>query len=125
MAGNQKYAVAYVLKNGRLLTEEGSCTVSRNSNANPVNTVAKGFAGVSPGAPNCEIEVTNAVPAADFEYDPGQDIDELADVEIGVVGPGGKVATSKGYILSDTFNHGTGNEASLAFRFMGSFPRWQ
>lgn len=125
MANNQLYSLAYCLLNGRLLTEHADITLSRNSNANPVRTVAKGFAGMSPGAPDCEIDVTNAVPAADFEFDPGDDIEQLADVEMGVVGPGGKVAVSKGYIVSDTFTHGVGKESSLSFKFHGVWPKWQ
>ncbi len=125
MSSNQLYTLAYVLIDGRLLTEHADMTLSRNSNAQPVNTVAKGFAGMSPGASTCEIDVTCAVPAADFEFDPGKHIDELANVEVGVIGPGGKVAVSKGYIVSDTFTHGTGKEASLSLKFHGSYPTWQ
>ncbi len=125
MANQQRYTLAFVTVGGRLLTEHADMSMTRNSNATPQRTVAKGLAGFSPGPEDCEIDVTNAVPAADFEYDPGEDIQELNVVEIGVVGPGGLTAVSKGCILSDTFSHGVGKEASLSFKFMGSYPIWQ
>ena len=125
MANNQLYSLAYVTINGRLLMEHSDCTLTRNSNAQPVRTVAKGLAGFSPGAADCEIDVQNAAPAADFEYDPGDDIDENTVVECSVVGPDGKQAMSKGCILSDTFQHGVGKEAAISFKFHGSFPKWQ
>lgn len=125
MANLQVYAVAYVTVNGKLLTEHANCTLSRHSNANPVRTVAKGYAGVSQGAADCTISVTNAVPSADFELEPGDIIEGLQVAEIGVIGPGGKTAVSKGFIMSDTFTHGVGAEATLSFEFHGQYPTWQ
>lgn len=125
MANDQIYTLAYVTVEGRLLTQHAEMTMTRNGNANEVMTVALGWAGVSPGSPSCEIDVTNAVPAADFEFDPGDAISENKLVEIGVVGPGGKTATSKGFILSDTFTHGVGKEANMSFKFKGGYPKWQ
>jgi hypothetical protein len=125
MANLQLYTLLYVTVNGRLLTEHAEVTVNHNSNASPVNTVAKGFAGVSSGAPVWEIDVTNAVPSADFEFDPGESISENDVVEIGVVGPGGKTGVSKGFILSSSLSHGVGREASLSFHFMGQVATFQ
>lgn len=125
MANLQLYTLAYVHVNGRLLTEHGDMTLTRNSNATPQRTVAKGFCGVSPGAPDCEIDVSNAVPAADFEFDPGEAITENDVVEIGIQGPGGKTAVSKGFIMSDSFTHGVGKDATLSFKFMGQYPKWE
>lgn len=131
MANLQLYVVAYVtiaspsLGKSVLLTEHAECTLTRNSNANPVRTVGKGFAGVSPGAPDCEIDIQNAVPAADFEVDPGTDIFENNVVEVGIVGPGGKTAQTSGFIMSDTFSHGVGKEGTLAFKIHAAYPKWQ
>ena len=59
----QLYTLAYVTVENALLTEEASVTVNRATNSQVVNTVAKGYAGESPGAATTEIQVTNAVPA--------------------------------------------------------------
>lgn len=125
MADNQLYTLTYVTVDGMLLTEHADMTLTRNGNGQPVRTMVRGLAGQSPGAADCTIDVTNAVPAADFEFDPGDAIADNKVVEIGVIGPGGKSGISKGFIQSDTFRQGVGNEATLAFRFMGSFPRFK
>lgn len=125
MGNSQLYSLAYVTVENALLTEEASCTVRRSANAQMVNTVAKGFAGVSPGAPMVQIDVKNAVPAADFELNAGQFIETLQAVEVGVIGPGGKQLKAKGFILEDTFQHSVNSEATYDFTFHGSFSDYE
>lgn len=124
MAGLQLYSLAYVLVDGAILTEEGSVQVNRATNSQAVNTVAKGYAGESPGAANCEIQVTSAVPSADFEMNPGKYMKGLKEVEIGVL-VAGKQLTAKGFIISDSFKHSVNNESSLDFSFRGSFAEYE
>jgi len=124
MSGLQLYSLAYVLVDGAILTEEGSVTVNRATNSQAVNTVAKGYAGESPGAANCEIQVTSAVPSADFEMNPGKYMKGLKEVEIGVL-VAGKQLTAKGFIISDSFKHSVNNESSLDFSFRGSFADYE
>ncbi len=124
MAGLQLYTLAYVLVDGAILTEEGSVTVNRATNSQPVNTVAKGYAGESPGAANVEIMVTSAVPSADFEMNPGRYMKGLKEVEIGVL-VAGKQLTAKGFIISDSFKHSVNNESSLDFTFRGGFVDYE
>lgn len=124
MAGLQLYTLAYVLVNGAILTEEASVTVNRATNSQAVNTTAKGYAGESPGAPNCEIQISSAVPSADFELDPGKFMKALTQVEIGVL-VAGKLLTTKGFIVSDSFKHSVNSESMLDFSFRGPFPEYQ
>jgi hypothetical protein len=124
MAGLQLYSLAYVLVDGAILTEEASITVNRATNSQVVNTVAKGYAGESPGAANCEISVTNAVPSSDFEMNPGKYMKGLKEVEIGVL-VAGKQLTARGFIISDSFKHSVNNESSLDFSFRGSFADYE
>ncbi len=124
MSNPQVYTLAYVTADGKLLTEEASVTVSRNANAQPVNTVAKGWAGVSPGAPSIQIQVKNAVPAADFELNAGQHIVSLKTVEIGVI-VAGKQLVAKGFILEDTFSHSVNSESNYDFTFHGGFEDYE
>ena len=124
MSGLQLYTLAYVLVDGAILTEEGSVQVNRATNSQAVNTVAKGYSGESPGAASVEIQVTSAVPSADFEMNPGKFMKSLKEVEIGVLAAG-KQLTARGFIISDSFKHSVNNESSLDFTFRGSFTDWE
>ena len=119
------YAQAAVLVDGLFLTQESSVTVARSTNSQAVNTVALGYAGESPGAPMVEITVRNAVPSADFELNPGKFMKKMQEVEIGVLGPGGKQLTARGFIISDNFQHAVNAEATLEFHFRGKFKEWE
>jgi hypothetical protein len=124
MSNQQIYSLAFVYINGKLLTEEASVDVKRTSGSNDVLTVAKGWAGVSPGAGMLEVNVSSVVPADDFEYDAGDDIESLAFIEIGLF-YGGKLLVSKGTIPEDTFKHGVNQAASYDFSFRGGFAKRQ
>lgn len=124
MSNPQLYTLAYVTVEGALLTEEGSVTVNRATNSQAVNTVAKGYAGESPGAPTVEIQVTNAVPAADFEMNAGAFMQALQAVEIGVV-CAGKQLKAVGFIISDSFKHSVNSESAYDFTFRGGFQDYE
>ena len=119
------YAQAFVLIDGMLLAQEASVTVTRSTNSQAVNTVALGYAGESPGAAMVEINVKNAVPTADFEMDPGKYMSKLKEVELGILGPGGKQLTARGFIISDAFEHSVNAESSLSFQFRGKMKSWE
>lgn len=120
----QLYTLMYVTVNGRLLTEEAQADFSRSSNSQAVTTVAKGYAGESPGAAMSEVDVTNAVPAAGFEFDAGDSIEGLIPVEIGILA-GGKQAVIPGFIISDSIKHSVNSESNYNFKLRGSFARFE
>lgn len=124
MPALQLYTLAYVLVDGAILTEEASVTVNRATNSQAVNTVAKGYAGESPGAASVEIQVSSAVPSADFELDPGRFMKSLKDVEIGIL-VAGRQMTVRGFIISDSFKHSVNSESMLDFTFRGGFSEYQ
>jgi hypothetical protein len=124
MPSNQLYSLAYVLVDGSILTEEASVTVNRATNSQPVNTVAKGYSGESPGAASVEIQVSSAVPSADFEMNPGKFMKSLKEVEIGVL-VAGKQLTAKGFFVQDSFKHSVNNESMLEFTFRGAFADYE
>jgi len=119
----QTYALANVLVNGALLAEHGSVSVNRATNSQAVNTVSKGYAGESPGAANCTISIKNAVPAADFELNPGAFMKALNVVEVTVF-VAGRTLTSKGFVIGDAFAHSVNAEATLDISFRGEFADW-
>ena len=123
MANLQQYTKAVVYVNSSVLSEEASVTIKRTSGSQPVKTVAKGYAGESPGSPMTEITVSNAVPSADFELDPGQFINLLEIVELTVFAAG-KTMTVKGSIIDDNFSHAVDSEAKLEFNFRGGPGSW-
>lgn len=124
MSALQLYSLAYVLVDGAILTEEASVTVNRATNSQAVNTVLKGYAGESPGAASVEIQVSSAVPSADFELDPGRFMKNLKDCEIGIL-VAGKQMTVRGFIISDSFKHSVNSESMIDFTFRGSYADYQ
>jgi len=120
----QLYTLAEVWWNGKKLMEEASVKVTRDSKAQPVSTVGRGFAGMSPGAKDITISVENAVPSATFELNPGEYIDNLLVGEITIFAAG-KSLVSKGFITKDDFSHAVNSEAKLSFEFMGDFADWK
>lgn len=124
MSNPQLYSLAYATADGKLLTEEASITVTRATNSQAVNTVAKGYAGESPGAPTIEIQVTNAVPAADFELNAGPFMKALQTVEMGVI-VAGKQLKAVGFIIQDSFKHSVNSESQYDFTFRGSFQDYE
>ncbi len=125
MSEFQLYAQAAVLVDGLFLTQESSVQVARATNSQPVNTVALGYAGESPGAAMVEITVSSAVPSADFELNPGKFMKRLQEVELGILGPGGKQLNARGFIISDNFQHAVNSASSLEFSFRGKMKDWE
>lgn len=121
---SQTYSLAYVLADGAIMAEHGSVTVNRATNSQAVNTVAKGYAGESPGAPTIEIQVTCAVPAVGFEKNFGAHMAALKQVEIGVMAAG-QVLTRKVFVISDSFKHSVNNESAYDFTARGPMADWE
>lgn len=121
----QLYTLLYCTIGGKLLTEEGSMTVRRSTNSIAVATVAKGYAGESPGAAMVEIDIENAVPAAGFEYDAGDDMEALNFVELGCIGPGGKQLVARGAITEDSLQGGVNAESKYSLKFRGAFQKYE
>lgn len=112
----QLYALLFVGIEGTLLAEEHQVSVARRTNAQPVMTVAKGYAGDSPGAAMIELDVMNAIPQGGFEFDMGQKMAGLIPVAFQVLGPGGKSARGQGFVYEDSITHGVNKEAEYSFR---------
>lgn len=124
MATNlQLYSNARIFVNGSELTEAADVQVSRATNSQQIVTIAKGYAGESPGAPMTEITVNNAVPAADFEMNPGKFMGEMKIVEFTVFA-GNATLTFKGFIISDNFQYAANSQSQLSFTARGSFSDW-
>lgn len=123
MANLQKYTGITAYINGALLSEEVSCSVKRMSNAQKVITVPKGFAGLSPGAAEIQVEVDSAVPSADFELNPQRFLSNLDTCELTLFAAG-RTLTVTGFITDDNFSHAANTESKLQFTFVGGYAEW-
>lgn len=124
MADTKLYSDIQVYVEGALLTEENHVTVTRDANFKEVDTVARGFAGVSRGSGRTTLQIRNAVPAAGVEFDPGSYMKALQTVEITLFRAGAQL-TGKFYVRTDTSEHSVNAESSLNFDAIGPFVDWQ
>lgn len=126
MAANdpQLYTLIYVLADSALLSEEASVSLSRETGSQAAKTVAKGYAGETPGAPMVELQVSNMVPAAGIEFDAGDHMITMKPIEMGLLAFG-KQLTFKGFIIQDSIKHAASGEAGYDFNVRGVFSKWQ
>lgn len=111
----QTYSNAYVVIEGRLLTQEASVSIEKVSNSKPRNTLAKGFAGMSLGAGLAEVSVENAVPSKDFEWHPDFFLRTGQAVEVGIA-MASRQTLIKGFITSVTYSHAVNDAAKMSFK---------
>jgi hypothetical protein len=116
LANLQLYTILLSVVNGQLLAEEQEIDFSRTASSQPVDTVAKGYSGESPGSPMLEVDIHGALPSGGFEFDAGPYILSLTPVAIQVIGPGGKVLKGDCFIVSDNGRHGVNQQARYSFR---------
>lgn len=120
----QLYTLCEVYIDGSKLTEETSVKLTVTSKAQVVETVARGFAGLSPGAKMISISIENAAPSATFEYDPSLAVSELRVVELTLFAAG-KTLTSKGFLTDYEFGHSVNSPSSLSMSFTGEYAAWE
>jgi hypothetical protein len=120
----QQYTTGSFYVNGTLLSEATSVTITRNTNANKVYTIAKGFSGLSLGNREIEGSVENVVPSADFELDVGDFMASLETVKFDIF-VGGRTMTIEGFILQDTIHFSAGATSGLSFSFVAPFGNFE
>ncbi len=121
----EKYALCLVRIHGLLLIEEQEVTIDRDSRSQEMNTVAKQYAGESPGAGIMTIDVVEAVPALEFELNWGTHFVKLQDeVEIQLEKPGGESLTTTGFIIKDNFRHGVNSPAHVSCHIRATLADW-
>jgi hypothetical protein len=125
MAALQLYTAAFVYIDGVLQAEESDVKITRRTNSNPSNSVAKGYSGESPGAGMLEISITSNCPAAGLEFDPGRYMFPVPrEIELSIYAHD-KVLVTKGFLVDDDFGHGVSSEAKLSFNFRGQPAQWE
>lgn len=125
MSALNLYTLCMCLIEGGLLTEEIEVRLNRDSKAIPMSTVAKQFAGMSPGAGLMMMDFKNGVPSSDFELNPGKFfVKQLKVVEVTLFA-GGRTLATKGFIPSDAFQHGVNAAAILDFQVVAQMADWE
>lgn len=125
MSDLQLYSKVAVYYNNQQLAEETNVTIKRVSGAQVVKTVAKGFAGMSPGSPMVEITIKNGIPAAGFEVGTiGADISQLKVVEFSFFAAS-KTLTVKGFVTEDNTVHNVDSPSELDITAQCQFADWQ
>ena len=117
----QDYTKATILVNGVVLIEATSISVDHKLGTQPINTIEKGFAGISPGSSSIEVKIQSAVPRV------GTDIDftglararTLLDV---VLFARAKKVKTKGYIMDVSESYGADKAAEISCTLMCAPP---
>jgi hypothetical protein len=118
------YSQVAVAVNGAMLLEESKLSLQRNSGANPVFTLLRGFAGMSIGAGHIEADITSGVPIAGIEFDPGTRFKSMEPVEVTFYMADLRL-TSKGFFTSDSFANGVNAETTHDLKFFGELASWE
>jgi len=113
----QTYSKGTLLMSGIVLAELMNFTVDHKSGNNPIHTVEKGFAGISPGSASVEIKFESAVPkvGVDFDYLDAQKNQTILDI---VYFARGKKCKTKGFIMETTEQYGADKPASFGGTLM-------
>jgi hypothetical protein len=120
----QQYSSSAVYINSSQLTENADVTVERDPGFQRVLTIAKGFAGVSPGARFAIVTIRNAVPAVGFEFDPGDAMEGLIPVSVQVFAADATFI-STGFVERDTFKHAVNSEAMQDLSLVCQFGHYE
>jgi hypothetical protein len=119
MATPQIYSKGSLLVSGILIAEMMSFSVDHKNGANPINTIEKGFAGMSPGSSTTEVKCETAVPRVGVDFDYTDALNNLTLLDI-VIFCRGKKLKMKGFITDVSENYGEGKAAGLSFTIMGN-----
>jgi hypothetical protein len=120
----QIYTLVEPYLDGAKLTEATTVKIDVTSKAQIQETIARGFAGVSPGAKMITVTIDSAVPSADFEYDPTTDLSELRVKELTLFAAG-RSLSSKGFVIDYSLQGSVNSPSSLSLTFIGEFAKWE
>ncbi len=113
----QTYTEMFAFADGKLLAEAVTITLDHKNNAQPVHTIAKGFAGMSPGANETSIKVSNVHPRVGVEFNAVESLQSLGLVDWVFV-RGAKKVKCKGYITDVSESAGVNKESTYDFTVM-------
>lgn len=113
----QIYTDYNLFVDGQLLAEAVTISIDHKNNAQPVHTINKGFAGMSPGANETQIKVSNVHPRAGVEFNAVTSMQRLKLHEFTAF-RGSKKLTCKGFVTDVSEGGGVNKEATYDFTAM-------
>lgn len=106
------YTQGLIFVDGILAADCTEFSVDYDTQNNPVFTIAKGFAGITPGAGQTKVSISTAVPRAGYEIDYFKRALDNTPVEF-IGWRGSSKYSFKGFLLTIGEKHGV-NSASTA-----------
>ncbi|SRR5260221_1889842 len=103
-----------------LQQEVNEVTVNFDSKAQPVETLTKGFSGVTPGAKVLEIDGKWSLPVTGQEFDVASAVANL-DVHSLQVPFGNKTIISSGFFISGSASGSVNANSEISAKFMGTY----
>jgi len=117
-----RYDRVIVYINGQLMAEEASVTMKFASGLNKVQTVVKGFAGVSKGSEEVDISISAAIPSAGFEFMP---VNLPSGTVINVsCYTGSKTYSADAIVMSYDVSHAVNDHAKISLEIAGQYQDW-
>lgn len=114
----QQYEKGTLFLDGTLLVEVMNFSLDHDAANQPIFTMYKGFAGVSPGSPVTKGSVSGGIPRVGVDFDYLSKLKAVAVVEF-VVFAHSKTKKFKGYIMSIKEQYGADRAAEISFDFIG------
>jgi hypothetical protein len=111
------YTEYFAFVDGKILAEAVTVSVNHKNNAQPVHTIVNGFAGMSPGANETEVKVSNVHPRVGAEFNAVTALQKLSVHEF-LFFRGGKKLSCKGYVTGVDESGGVNKEATYDFTAM-------
>lgn len=119
MSALQLYERGALFADGQLLVECQTITVNHDPKLNVINTMQKGFAGVSPDSEEATIDVASAMPRAGVEYDAIAAMQGIEIVEM-VLFAAAKKYKYKGFITKVGASLGADRSAEFSFSLIAA-----
>lgn len=107
--------------NGAQLTEATQVSASLTSDDQPVMTIAKGFAGITPSPDVRECTIEQAIPVSDFDYGLYEQYKlNRTIVTLGLqFGGSGQRVETNGFITALSIESGVGKTTTFSLTFKG------
>jgi hypothetical protein len=118
----KRYDRVIVYIGGQLLAEEASVTMKFNSGLNKVQTVVKGFAGVSKGSEEVDISISSAIPTDGFEFLPAA-LPQGTVINVAAY-TGSKTYSADAIVMSYDVSHSVNDHAKISLEIAGQYQDW-
>lgn len=121
------YTIPYINVNEHFLSDSAKVDSQNIRNIIDVppkvmHTVAKPFAGITPGCSHVEITISNIEPSYEFESNPEKFIGSYQDIDF-TIDYGDQERSFRGSITRDNFASATKSGSKLWFTASGQFIR--